>query len=95
MEDQEPMCLFGMKLLNLMLEKNEALLPLVKTHNLHLIFYSIFNPESKKLTKNTLEIIQKLVGSKETTLDEINKQNLLEKSTLVALYYKKMSQDLL
>ena len=77
--DKDPMPLFGLKLLSVIVERNNAFVAILK--KLKLISYLIdyFAVGHSKFNAFTVKIVKQIVQSREVDLEELMKLNLLDK----------------
>ena len=73
------MPLFGLKLLSVIVERNNAFVTILKKLKLISILIDYFAVGHPKFNAFTVKIVKQIVQSREVDLDELMKLNVLEK----------------
>lgn len=69
--DQEPMPLYGLKLLSVILERNQAFVMILKKLNLISVLLEYFSVGHAKFNAFTVKIVRAVVASREIALQEL------------------------
>lgn len=91
LEDDDPIPLYSLKLLSAIVERCGAYIGMIKTQGLIPNLISHFRAGDAKLNIHLMQIIKKLIDSKEITLDELLEFDLVNRLNSVMPYI--MAQD--
>lgn len=72
LSDQDPVPLFGLKLLSIIIEKNPAFITILWNLNLISVMTNYFVVGHQRLNRYTIKIIKHLVESKSLTIDDLH-----------------------
>ena len=79
LSDSDPMPLFGLKLLSVVVERNSAFVVILNKLKLIDILFSYFEVNHLKFNAFTVKIIRAIVMSREIELSELMQMNVVEK----------------
>jgi hypothetical protein len=77
--DQEPMPLYGLKLLSVILERNQAFVMILKKLNLISVLLEYFSVGHAKFNAFTVKIVRAVVASREIALQELLDHDIVVK----------------
>lgn len=77
--DQEPMPLYGLKLLSVILERNAAFVMILKKLNLIQVLLEYFKVGHPKFNAYTVKIVRAVVASREISLAELLEHDIVNK----------------
>jgi hypothetical protein len=77
--DQEPMPLYGLKLLSVILERNAAFVIILKKLNLTSVLLEYFQSGHAKFNAFTVKIVRAMVASREIQIEELLQHDIVTK----------------
>lgn len=93
LEDQDPVPLFGLKLLSIIVERNSAFITILSDLNLVSTICEYFEEGHQRLNRYTIKIIKNIVESDTLTTDDIIELKIAEKANMIVVNMLKNKQD--
>jgi serine/threonine-protein kinase ULK4 len=93
LEDQDPVPLFGLKLLSIIVERNSAFITILADLNLISVICDYFEDGHQRLNRYTIKIIKNIVESDTLEVDDINELKIAEKANSIIVSMLKKKQD--
>lgn len=91
--DQDPVPLFGLKLLSIIVERNSAFIAILSELNLVSVICDYFEDGHQRLNRYTIKIIKNIVESDALEIDDINELRIAEKANIIIDSMLKNKQD--
>lgn len=93
LEDQDPVPLFGLKLLSIIVERNSAFVKILSDLNLISSIWDYFEDGHQRLNRYTIKIIKNIVESDSLTTEDINSLGIAAKVNQIIINMLKNNQD--
>lgn len=93
LSDQDPVPLFGLKLLSVIIEKSPAFITILKNVNLISVVTGYYQVGHKRLNRYTIKIMKHLVESKLISVDDLHSLEIPKKSNEIILNMLGNNQD--
>lgn len=93
LEDQDPVPLFGLKLLSIIVERNSAFVSVLADFNLISVVCGYFEEGHQRLNRYTIKIIKNIVESDTLSTKNINDLSIAEKANQIIVNMLKNKQD--
>ena len=93
LEDQDPVPLFGLKLLSIIVERNSAFVKVLSDLNLISVICDYFEDGHQRLNRYTIKIIKNIVESDALSTEDINNLMIAEKANQIVVNMLKNNQD--
>ena len=93
LKDQDPVPLFGLKLLSVIVERNSAFITVLADINLISVICTYFEDGHQRLNRYTIKIIKNIVESDSLELEELNSLQIAEKAYQIIVNMLKKKQD--
>jgi hypothetical protein len=77
--DKDPVPLFGLKLLSVIVERNQGFVAILKKLNLVQILLEYFQAGHSKFNAYTVKIVKQIVAQKDIELEQLEEANLVKK----------------
>jgi len=91
--DNDPVPLFGLKVLSAIIERNPVFVPLLKQYNLFIQISDYYNVNHPRLNRHTIKIMKSMIESKELAFSEYGQFKIIERTTLIIKTMLKNKQD--
>jgi hypothetical protein len=93
LNDNDPVPLFGLKLLGALLECNTSFVAFLRQQDLINILLQFYEAGHKRLNRHTIQIVKCIVESDETTLHDLNVFGITEKTSMIIVNMLAKKQD--
>lgn len=93
LSDSDPVPLFGLKLLSVIIEKSPAFITILKNVNLISVVTGYFQVGHKRLNRYTIKIMKHLVESKLISVDDLHSLEIPKKANEIILNMLGNNQD--
>jgi hypothetical protein len=91
--DQDPVPLFGLKLLSIIVERNSAFITILADLDLISVICDYFEVGHQRLNRYTIKIIKNIVESDTLAIADMNKLGIAEKANQIIVNMLKNKQD--
>jgi serine/threonine-protein kinase ULK4 len=93
LEDQDPVPLFGLKLLSIIVEQNSAFVKILSDLELISVICNYFEDGHQRMNRYTIKIIKNIVESDTLSTEDINTLMISEKANQIIVNMLKNNQD--